>query len=137
MPNKKSRFHLLLTPENGFGVTFIDREQRFWRANTPDALAKENHWYRLAATSDGSLLRLYVDCGEGKGYELAGSTPLGGSGSTAMDSCGSDCSWAVGRCRVAQGTAADGFFGWIDEVRICDEALPPEEFLFSQGAGSK
>ena len=38
--------------------------------------------------------------------------------------------WSVGR-GYYDGEVNGWFQGWIDEVRICDVALAPEDFLFA------
>ena len=133
---KSARFVLLVNPDDGFAVNFIDVQERYIAVNTESSLVKENQWYHLAAVSDGRELRLYVDRGDGRGYELAGSTKLPGSG-TAMGKCGDDCSWAVGRSRLQKGTVGDALLGWIDEVRICDEALDPRRVPLRPDEGGR
>jgi hypothetical protein len=130
---KSARFGLLVTPSGGFSVNFTDVKNRYFSAGTAPSFVKENQWYHLAATSDGHVLRLYVDSGDKQGYRLAAWTLLRSSG-TAMGTCGDDCSWAIGRSRLKKGTIGDALVGWIDEVRICDVALAPSEFLFAEKA---
>ncbi len=127
---RSARFALLVNPSHGFAVNFTDVKDRYFATASAPSSVKENHWYHLAATSDGRVLRLYVDSGDERGYRLADSTPLPSSG-TAMGNCGDDCSWAVGRSRLKIGIVGDALCGWIDEVRICDVALDPSEFLFA------
>jgi hypothetical protein len=43
--------------------------------------------------------------------------------------------WSVGR-GYYDGRVGCWFQGWIDEVRICDAALEPSEFLFAPRAGT-
>lgn len=130
-PGKSARFVLLINPEGGFAVNFIDGRERYYTVNTQDKI-KENHWYHVAATSDGHVLRLYADSGDGHGYQCVGSAKLFSTGSTALGNCGADCSWAIGRVRLKKGNVGDGLVGWIDEVRISDVAREPEEFLFAK-----
>ena len=132
-----ARFNLGVDPDGSVAVTFYDVKSRFRSAVSENAVIKEGRWYHVAATSDGKTLRLFVDSRDGKGYQLAGSSKLASSDSTALGSCGDDCSWAVGRCRLKIGTVGDGLLGWIDEVRICDEALDPNEFLFAKNDNAK
>ena len=129
---KSARFNLAVNPDGHVVVTFYDVKSRYWNAVSEDPVIKEGHWYHVAAASDGRTLQLYVDCGDGKGYQLVASTELASSGSTALGSSGDDCAWAVGRSRLKKGAVGDGLLGWIDEVRICDEALGPAEFLFAK-----
>ncbi len=89
-----------------------------------------NHWYHVAATSDGRALRLYVNALDGRGYVLRASTQLPSQGSTALGKGEDTAEWTVGRGH--SGTATGEFFrGLIDEVRVCDVALGPSEFLFT------
>lgn len=103
-----------------------------------------NHWYNVAAVSDGTNLFLYKDSTDGNGYQLIGTvaetstnTALAiPTGAYATMSDGSTWGWSVGRGRY--GTSAnpeddhvDRFYGYIDEVRISDTALPPSQFLFA------
>jgi hypothetical protein len=87
-------------------------------------------WYNLAAVSDGSTLKLYVN------NVLVGVTDmtLGGSPNRALaigTTSGSDWvagAWTAGRGLYA-GSHTDRAFGFIDEVRISNSALTPNEFL--------
>jgi len=128
---KPSRFNLFVDPGGGLTVNFYDVKARYWSASTEPSLIKQNHWYHVAATSDGQTLRLYVDRCDGKGYQLAASAKLASGGSTALGRSDDDCAWAIGRSRLTKGTVGSGLLGWIDEVRICDESLEPGQFLFA------
>ncbi len=142
---KITPFCLDLTPERHFRVRYCDVDKRSHSATTAGPAAAENHWYHVAATSDGANLKLYVDALDGKGYLLLATTGLPGSGSTALGRGefppGSDPAvsppgvgypyiWSVGR-GYYNGSVMNWFQGWIDEVRICDVALRPSEFLFA------
>ena len=89
-------------------------------------------WYHLVATSDGRVLRLYVDGLDGRGYVERAATDLPATGSTALGQGRDDAEWTIGRAGNA-GDPADWlrFWGWIDEVRISDIARQPQEFLFA------
>jgi hypothetical protein len=131
---QSARFALSVMRNLGLAANYVDVGGRFHavRGNCP---VEADHWYHLAVTSDGRVLELYADACDGRGYRLVGSQRLPASGSTALGSCGDDCSWAVGRSRLKKGNVGDGLLGWIDEVRICDEALQPGEFLFADPRG--
>ncbi|HYO25273.1 MAG TPA: hypothetical protein VEQ85_10000 [Lacipirellulaceae bacterium] len=103
-----------------------------------------NQTYHLAATSNGSTLSLYLDQANGLGYQLAASMNLTGSSNTALarDTVGSTTpgdptfGWSVGRGRSGQGDLqgdnhVDRWLGFIDEVRISDVALAPNQLLFA------
>ena len=87
-------------------------------------------WYNLAAVSDGSTLKLYVN------YVLVATNDLTASGSPnralAKGSVGGT-DWTAGAWSVGRGLYAGGHtdraFGFIDEVRISNSALTPAEFL--------
>lgn len=100
----------------------------FENASNPNGVGAT--WYNLAAVSDGSTLKLYVN------NVLVASTDLLASGSPNLAlakgaTSGADWhagGWAVGRGLYAGGHT-DRAYGFIDEVRISDAALTPNEFL--------
>jgi hypothetical protein len=92
---------------------------------------KANQWYHLAAVCDGLTLRMYIDERDGKGYQLHATSKLDPTrGPTALGATNPNAQWSVGRGRLNRLTC-EWFQGWIDEVRICDLALEPGEFLFA------
>lgn len=91
-------------------------------------VAKPGVDYRVSAASDGRVLRLYVDRGDGAGYELEGRAPFEGA---LVRSWGT---WSVGRGWF-DGRAADRARAAIAEVRIAAVALPPPSFLFAPPDG--
>jgi hypothetical protein len=127
-----------VTDEGRFAITFIDEERRIHTASSSGLMLQENHWYHLAAVSDARMLRLYADCQDGRGYQIQASADLPKGGSTALGKSGPPSrEWAVGRTRTPNHDVAEWFQGWIDEVRISDVALRPEEFLFAPGERGK
>ncbi len=133
-----------VTPDRHVKVLFCDVDRRFYEATAVAVTVQKNHWYHVAATSDGKTLRLYVDSLDGKGYCLWAATGLATEGSTALGRGSFDTNnpavaapgggypyiWSVGRGFYAGGVT-EWFRGWIDEVRICDVALEPAAFLFA------
>ena len=124
-------------------IKFMDRAGVYYDLHDSVSLAL-NHWYNVAAVSDGTNLFLYKDSTDGNGYQLVGTmaetstnTALAiPTGTYATMSDGSTWAWSVGRGRF--GTSAnpgddhvDRFYGYIDEVRISDTALQPSQFLFA------
>jgi len=95
-------------------------------------------WYSMAAVSDGSTLSLYLlEHGRDTGYQLIARTDmtLSGSPSTVLTAGAGDGSdWDAGNWSVGRGlynrAHTDRAYGFIDEVRICNRALQPSEFLF-------
>jgi hypothetical protein len=101
--------------------------------------------YHVAATMDGTNLRLYVDASDGQGLvQRALSTTPGASPNSAMayDEVGSTTAgdtifpWTVSRGRfgtsdVQGDNHVDRFLGQVDEVRISNNALTPAQLLFA------
>jgi GH43 family beta-xylosidase len=96
-------------------------------------------WYAMAAVSDGKTLSLYLmELGVDTEYRLIAQTDLTASGSpntalTAGAGDGGDWDagdWSVGR-GLYDGGHVDRAYGYIDEVRISQAALAPEDFLCS------
>jgi hypothetical protein len=135
-----------ITPVNAVAIRFCDVAgywhevdsapgivQGFNWGTDPNGLT--GRWYHMAAVSDGTNLSLYL--ASDFGYDLVAQTDLTLSGSpntalTAGLGSGSDWTagtWTVGRGLYA-GTHTDRAYGFIDEVRISDAALAPEQFLF-------
>jgi hypothetical protein len=124
-------------------IKFMDRAGTYY--DLYDTVSLElNHWYNVAAVSDGTNLFLYKDSTDGNSYQLVGTLPLT-STNTAMAiptgaystmSDGSTWAWSVARGRYGtspnpQDNHVDRFYGYIDEVRISDTALQPSQFLFA------
>ncbi len=124
------RLAFQVTAEGHFAVSFLDENNRLHQTVEKKLDLLENHWYNVAAQSDGRWLSLYVDALDGQGYHLQARTELPTTGSTALGNGSNDAEWSIGRGKVA-GFPDQWFEGWIDEVRICDIALDPSEFLFA------
>lgn len=133
--NVAPRLAFRINAEDHFAVGFRDGDGRLHEAVAANMAIQENHWYHTAATSDGRNLRLYVDALDGRGYQLRAATSLPRSGSTALGKGDDAAEWSIGRGKAA-GQPAEWFQGLIDEVRICDVALGPGEFLFTEPAKS-
>jgi hypothetical protein len=119
-----------INAQDQFEIFFSDVKKHAHAAvaNMP---VKANQWYHLAAVSDGLVLRLYIDERDGKGYQLCGTSKLNPTrGPTALGATNPNAQWSVGRGRMNRLTC-EWFQGWIDEVRICDVALEPGDFLFA------
>jgi len=137
---KLAPFALYITPQKHFEIRFCDVDGRDHTAKCAAVAVEEYHWYHVAATSDGDKLKLYVDTLDGNGYCLRSITSLPKTGSTALArgvwpaNASPDARhrsiWSVGR-GCYDGDVCRWFQGWIDEVRICDVALAPEDFLFT------
>ena len=96
-------------------------------------------WYYAAAVSDGARLSLYLaNMTDGGGLQLAAQTILTAGGSpnrTLAKGSVSGTNWHAGGWSVGRGlyngNHTDRAWGFIDEVRISDAALMPEDFLFT------
>jgi hypothetical protein len=142
-----SALYVGATPDNRLKVEFVDEDGRSYQAvsaanyvsgfnfgTDPDGLT--GTWYNIAAVSDGSSLMLYNN-----GVLLA-TTTLSLTGNTALTNgtttVGGDAgagdwtagTWTVGR-GLYNGGHVDRAYGYIDEVRISDTALPQNLLLAS------
>jgi concanavalin A-like lectin/glucanase superfamily protein len=130
-----------ITNENRFRINFTDATGSLHLAESTDIDILAHQWYHVAATSDGNTLSLYVDSYDGSGYQLAASADLTGSADSAMidpglDANGDTWGWTVGRGRYGSSDDPDGdhgdrFYGYVDEVRISDNAIAPAALLFA------
>ncbi len=133
-------FYLQITDTGQFRINYTDAAGVNHIVTSPDNVLA-HQWYNLAATSNGSTLSLYVDSFDGTGYQLEATADLTGSANSAMINPGLDLNgdtwgWTVARGRYGNSddpTAdhTDRFLGFVDEVRISDDAVAPGSFLFA------
>jgi hypothetical protein len=137
--------YLQMIPGDAMAIVFVDVSGFEHRATSkpglihgfdwpsdPDGLL--GTWYNAVATSDGTTLSLYVD------NNLVASTNIAKSGSPDTSLArgftdGGDWhagEWSVGR-GLYGGGHTDRAYGYIDEVRISNVALTPDQFLFASG----
>jgi hypothetical protein len=119
-----------VTAEGHLAIQFKDAEDRLHRASANDFSVEADRWYHVAGVSNGKQLLLYVNSLDGRGYRLLAKADLPSEGSTALGSGGPNAVWSIGRGKAQNGVPGQWFKGWIDEVRVCDVALDPSEFLF-------
>lgn len=137
-----------ICPDQSAAIVFVDISGYLHRAASPagmirgfdwstDPDGKTGRWYYMAAVNDGSSLKLYLaDISAGTDPFLVAQTDMTLSGSpnralTRGTASGSDWhtgAWSVGR-GMYNGTRTDRAYGYIDEVRISDTALPVSQFL--------
>lgn len=133
-----------LVPGYGVAIKYADVSGIWHEAVSAGGAVTAGRWYHMAAVSDGSTLTLYLnDAAAGAGYSVVAQTDMTTSGSpnTALTAgIGSGGDWTAGTWSVARGLYGGGhtdrFYGFIDEVRISDEALTPSQFLFTLPPGS-
>ena len=127
--NAALAFHI--TDRDRFAIAFADGAGRFHCAIARQLPLVEDHWYHLAASSDGRALRLYVDSIDGHGYRLMAAETLPPSGDTSLIVGDDTAEWSIGRGKDSNGFPTNWFHGWIDEVRVSDVARDPSAFLFT------
>ncbi len=108
-------------PDGRVQIAFADLDGDFHRLYSRQPIQAQT-WYHLTAVSDGATLSLYIN------NELDNTVSLG-SGNTALARVSDDESWTL-LCGMFNSAVGDYFGGLIDEVRISDAALAPQEFLF-------
>ena len=107
---------LLQTPlPDGSGV---DSDKSFASSLLAPNTIVDGNWHHIAFTYDGATACLYVD------HQLANSKSWAHPIAYGTASKNRLC---IGTCDAASYTSY--WQGYIDEVRIIDEALPPEQFL--------
>jgi len=88
-------------------------------------------WYWVACVSDGTQAWLYVKEPGDAGYDLEAGPVAVVNGMIPHSSA-----WAVGRGAWDGNDATDALYGSADEVRICDTALAPNQFLAASGGAA-
>jgi hypothetical protein len=120
----KPLVELMVLEDGGIQLEIMNQQGSFRRVKSATP-AEVDVWYHVAGVSDGSSLKLYVDRGDGSGYQLEGTGEAGGAVAVGSGS------WCVGRGEEGRQITHDAR-ALIDEVRISAVALPPERFLFAE-----
>lgn len=102
-------------------INIIDRSGTYRSAASRTKLERDR-WYAFAAVCDGQSLKLFINRFDGKGYQHEGEAGVDGG---LIDSTGT---WTIGRGMFDRGPNS-WLQGFADEIRISDEALPPEKWL--------
>lgn len=143
-----SALYFQIQPDNRVAITYQDVAgyshsavsaagiiQGFDYPSDPNGLTGK--WYSMAGVSDGAMLSLYLnDIASGTGYQMVAQVGLGGSPNTAFTpGTGSGGDWQAGNFSVGRGMYNGGHgdraYGFIDEVRLTDGALRPDQFIGS------
>ncbi|HOM61137.1 MAG TPA: LamG domain-containing protein [Anaerohalosphaeraceae bacterium] len=127
----ESILYLQKTWDNYFRINFRTADGSRYIA-TSTLTMEEDRWYRIAAASDGSTLRLWVNGtpDSSAGWVLAAETPMG-SGDNALALIGAN--WTFGRGWYNNGFV-DHINGYMDDIRLSDTALDPSAFLIPEPA---
>ena len=119
----------IVNPTNNFnGATAFGSNQGaagYFYTPTPSAGGPnivDGKWHHLAITYDGAMVRAYIDYAEIRSLAWSGGIFYGSSDETSKLCIGGFDAATYGN-----------WPGCIDEVRISDEALPPEKFLHVGG----
>lgn len=96
-----------------------------------DYIIQANKWYRLAVTSDGVTLKMFLD--PGSGYEQIGSLDISAQSVADNALAATNYNWTFGR-GWHNGAFVDHIIGYLDDIRFTEATLSPEQFL---GALSK
>ncbi len=127
-PNPASLYLQVTAPDPATGLSILslqafqaDGKIITCAGMTPISLGA---WHCCAVVCDGFVLSLYLQDTPGGAYHLENTVPFVG-GLYPQSSA-----WTVGAGQYAN-APSDGFEGEIDEVRVCDSALSPSQFLFA------
>jgi hypothetical protein len=131
--NLPVRLAFQVTDDGCFAISFRDGDNRPHGVVANDYAVAIGHWYHVAAVSDGRRLTLYANALDGAGYRQLATTTLPSHGSTTLATGGMDAAWTIGFGKdVLSARSGKWFNGCLDEIRICDKALSPAEFLFAE-----
>ncbi len=98
-----------------------------------DYTLQANYWYGLAVQSDGETVTMLID--DGSGYQVVGSLDISedsleGNGQSIADNAlaFTNYTWTFGRGWY-NGGFVDHINGYMDNIRISDTVLAPEELI--------
>jgi len=120
-------------------VDFRDGNNADWNLEASYAFSTDN-WYALAATSDGSTLKLYIKdiTGGDTAYTLLNSLDITASSNPVLSTgSGDGGDWDAGNFSIGRGLYNGGHVdriasgSCIDDVRLSTAALSPNQFLYS------
>lgn len=121
----ESVFYLQKTWDNYFRINFrTDFGERYIATSTYQM--EENKWYGIAATSDGSVLKLLVNnYSDGTGWFEAASVTMGANDNSLALAI---YNWTFGRGWY-NGGFGDHIDGYMDDIRFSDVALTPDQLI--------
>lgn len=116
--------------DNKFRINFKTLGGQRWILDGNYAV-QANQWYRLAVTSDGVTLKMYLD--DSSGYAKIGSLDITAQSVAANALPGTALNWTFGRGWY-NGAMVDRIDGYLDDIRFSNAALAPEQFLRAPSA---
>ena len=119
-------FNYGTTGDNKISYEFLDSDYNVHTLTTPFTYVLDE-WYWVACVCDGSEAWLYVKKEEDDDYELEANITDIIDGMMPFESA-----WTIGGGTV-NGVVGNNLYGSADEVRICDYALEPDQFLAASG----
>ena len=119
-------FNYGTTGDNKISYEFLDSDYNVHTLTTP-LLYEVDEWYWVACVCNGSEAWLYVKEESDADYELEAHITDVVDGMAPYSS-----TWTIGGGTV-NGVDGDNLYGSADEVRICDYALEPDQFLAATG----
>lgn len=136
--------YLQVSPEDALAFKYADSAGNWHVAATDDGFIQgfdwatdpdgsTGTWYNVAAVSDGTTLQLYAN------GSVVATADLSGSADPSMAiGNGDGGDWNAGAWTVARGlfdgNHVDRGYGFVDEVRLTEGALSPNEFLVPEPA---
>jgi regulation of enolase protein 1 (concanavalin A-like superfamily) len=130
--------YFAVRPAGQLSISFIDAAGNYWYLESSASAVQDGKWHAVAATSDGSNLRLYLKnlTNGDPTYTLLGTLNISSSSNRALHpGSGNGNSWDPGVFTIGRGlyngSHTDRFFGHLDEIRFHGRALTTSEFLFS------
>ena len=137
--------YLQTQPDNSLAIKYCDVSGNWHEAVSAPGLVPgynwpnsgDGTWQAVAAVCDGTELSLYYKNIEGgdTSYRLVAQTSVSGLNTALTTGAGDGGDWDAGDFSVGRGLYAGGHgdraYGSIDEVRISDTALTPNQFLFT------
>lgn len=136
-----SALYFSVIPSGAIRIAFQDTAGNYWEATSAANAIQDAKWHAVAATSDGSTVRLYVKnlTNGDVNYTQVATVNISASTNPALSTgLGDGADWNPGVFTVGRGLYngghTDRFFGHIDDVRLSNTALATTSFLYSKTA---
>ena len=126
-PDRAPLYFQNVSGSNLFRINYVDAAGNSQSIDST-TVATTGTWYHVAATNDGDTLRMYVNGQEESSLDLTGSADSTFIGFDENQIGGDIVGWSVMR-GMYDGSHGDRMRGNVDDVRISDAALLPDDFL--------